>query len=54
MAAAPGRIPEHTPFEHRRHSSGNWACGVRNPLGIHFDVDGNFWLADVGQDIWKK
>ena len=31
-----------------------WASGVRNPWGISFDEDGNFWLADVGQDIWEE
>jgi quinoprotein glucose dehydrogenase len=31
-----------------------WASGFRNPWGIHFDEDGNLWLADVGQDLWEE
>jgi quinoprotein glucose dehydrogenase len=31
-----------------------WAYGFRNPWGISFDADGNFWLGDVGQNIWEE
>lgn len=31
-----------------------WAYGFRNPWGIHFDNEGTFWLADVGQEIWEE
>lgn len=31
-----------------------WAYGFRNPWGISFDVEGNLWLADVGQNLWEE
>lgn len=31
-----------------------YALGIRNPWGISFDKAGNFWVADVGQDIWEE
>jgi quinoprotein glucose dehydrogenase len=48
-------IPEDNPFNNKEGMRPEiWASGVRNPWGIHFDEDGNFWLADVGQDIWEE
>lgn len=31
-----------------------YATGIRNPWGMHFDSQGNLWVADVGQDIWEE
>lgn len=31
-----------------------WCRGMRNPWGIHFDAKGQFWCADVGQDLWEE
>jgi len=31
-----------------------WAYGMRNPWGIHFDMQGRLWCADVGQDLWEE
>jgi len=32
-----------------------WARGFRNPWGISIDAEtGNFYLADVGQDLWEE
>jgi glucose/arabinose dehydrogenase len=48
-------IPEDNPFVKVEGARPEiWALGLRNPWGIHFDQDGNFWLADVGQDIWEE
>ena len=48
-------IPADNPYPEREGIRPEiWACGVRNPMGHHFDEDGNFWLADVGQDIWEE
>ncbi|HCN27714.1 MAG TPA: glucose sorbosone dehydrogenase [Verrucomicrobiales bacterium] len=31
-----------------------YAYGIRNPWGLHFDSQGRFWMADVGQDLWEE
>lgn len=55
QGSRPYGIPEDNPYPHTDGIRPEiWAMGVRNPWGISFDPDGNFWLADVGQDLWEE
>jgi len=48
-------IPQDNPYAGQVGSREEvYALGLRNPWGIHFDEAGNFWVADVGQDIWEE
>lgn len=31
-----------------------WSIGVRNPWRFNFDLFGNIWIADVGQNKWEE
>jgi len=31
-----------------------WSIGLRNPWRFNFDVFGNIWIADVGQNKWEE
>lgn len=53
--ALPYGIPEDNPFYGKdAHLGEIYALGLRNPWGIYFDEDGDFWVADVGQDLWEE
>lgn len=50
------RIPKDNPFVEREGAKPEiWAYGVRNPWRCSFDrKSGDFWMADVGQDVWEE
>ncbi|CAN5196270.1 PQQ-dependent sugar dehydrogenase [soil metagenome] len=51
----PYAIPPDNPFAQQEGVRPEiYAYGLRNPWGIHFDADGRFWLADVGQGLWEE
>jgi glucose/arabinose dehydrogenase len=31
-----------------------WSIGLRNPWRFNFDIFGNIWIADVGQNKWEE
>ncbi|MEN3944051.1 PQQ-dependent sugar dehydrogenase [Prosthecobacter sp. SYSU 5D2] len=48
-------IPSDNPFADGVNAQPQvYAYGIRNPWGLHFDGQGRFWLADVGQDLWEE
>jgi glucose/arabinose dehydrogenase len=49
-------IPQDNPFVGVPHACEEiWALGLRNPWGAAIDAQtGQFWLADVGQDIFEE
>lgn len=56
---SPGReygIPADNPFVNTPHAAPEiYAYGIRNPWGIWIDDQTNdFWLADVGQNLWEE
>lgn len=47
--------PPDNPFVGVNGNDAIWAYGVRNPWRFSFDrVTGDFWLGDVGQDLWEE
>ncbi|MEO6130251.1 MAG: PQQ-dependent sugar dehydrogenase [Saprospiraceae bacterium] len=47
--------PPDNPFVNAPGSDAVWAYGMRNPWRISFDrVTGDFWIGDVGQDLWEE
>ena len=48
-------IPSDNPFVNTPSARGEiWSVGVRNPWRFNFDVFGNIWIADVGQNTWEE
>jgi len=48
-------IPEDNPFVDTPSTHGEiWSIGLRNPWRFDFDVFGNIWIADVGQNNWEE
>lgn len=48
-------IPPDNPFVGTGTLPEIWATGLRNPWRIAFDrVNGDFWIADVGQNLWEE
>ncbi|MGB3079623.1 MAG: PQQ-dependent sugar dehydrogenase [Saprospiraceae bacterium] len=47
--------PPDNPFVGVAGNDAVWAYGMRNPWRISFDrVTGDFWIGDVGQDLWEE
>jgi glucose/arabinose dehydrogenase len=48
-------IPPDNPFVNEDGLDEIWAIGLRNPWRISFDqATGDFWIADVGQNLWEE
>jgi hypothetical protein len=48
-------IPADNPFVDTPSARGEiWSVGLRNPWRFNFDVFGNIWIADVGQNKWEE
>ena len=48
-------IPKDNPFVDTPGARGEiWSLGLRNPWRFNFDVFGNIWIADVGQNKWEE
>ena len=48
-------IPSDNPFVDSLNARGEiWSIGLRNPWRFNFDVFGNIWIADVGQNKWEE
>ncbi len=48
-------IPADNPFVDTPNARGEiWSIGLRNPWRFNFDVLGNIWIADVGQEKWEE
>ena len=48
-------IPADNPFVDTPSARGEiWSIGLRNPWRFNFDVFGNIWIADVGQNKWEE
>ena len=48
-------IPIDNPFVDSPNARGEiWSIGLRNPWRFNFDVFGNIWIADVGQNKWEE
>ena len=49
------RIPAGNPFVGTENDSEIWSYGLRNPWRCDLDlVNGDLWIADVGQDQWEE
>lgn len=47
--------PPDNPFVGVNGNDAVWSYGMRNPWRISFDrVTGDFWIGDVGQDLWEE
>jgi len=48
-------IPKDNPFVNTPNARGEiWSIGLRNPWRFSFDLFGNIWIADVGQNKWEE
>ena len=48
-------IPTDNPYVDTPSARGEiWSIGLRNPWRFNFDVFGNIWIADVGQNKWEE
>jgi glucose/arabinose dehydrogenase len=48
-------IPADNPFVNTPNARAEiWSIGLRNPWRFNFDVFGNIWIADVGQNKWEE
>lgn len=48
-------IPADNPFVNTSNARAEiWSIGLRNPWRFNFDVFGNIWIADVGQNNWEE
>ena len=48
-------IPTDNPFVNTPNARAEiWSIGLRNPWRFNFDVFGNIWIADVGQNKWEE
>lgn len=48
-------IPADNPFIDAPGARGEiWSIGLRNPWRFNFDIFGNIWIADVGQNKWEE
>ncbi len=48
-------IPADNPFVNTPNAREEiWSIGLRNPWRFNFDVFGNIWIADVGQNKWEE
>ena len=48
-------IPSDNPFVDTPGARGEiWSIGLRNPWRFNFDIFGNIWIADVGQNKWEE
>ncbi len=48
-------IPKDNPFVDRGTARPEiWAYGLRQPWKMSFDPSGNFWVGEVGQDLWES
>jgi hypothetical protein len=48
-------IPANNPFVNTPNARAEiWSIGLRNPWRFNFDVFGNIWIADVGQNKWEE
>lgn len=48
-------IPPDNPYVGMAGRDEIWAIGMRNPWRISFDrATGDFWIADVGQNLWEE
>ena len=48
-------IPSDNPYVATANARGEiWSIGLRNPWRFNFDIFGNIWIADVGQNKWEE
>jgi glucose/arabinose dehydrogenase len=48
-------IPSDNPYVNTQSARGEiWSIGLRNPWRFNFDIFGNIWIADVGQNKWEE
>ena len=49
------KIPSDNPYVATANARGEiWSIGLRNPWRFNFDIFGNIWIADVGQNKWEE